>query len=102
MASKSRSLIEDVNTNTEECFNSIIAELTGGKRINFALRVVTKEDMRQRLFRLTRKLQFQPSKNLFQITIPVVMQDIEKRRAKKRKLNMKNPVRKRRVLKDTS
>ncbi|VVC89880.1 unnamed protein product [Leptidea sinapis] len=49
VASKSRSLIEDVNTNTLECFNSVIAKLTGGKRINFALKV-GKEYARQPLF----------------------------------------------------
>ncbi|CAG4933082.1 unnamed protein product [Parnassius apollo] len=38
VAVKSRSLIENVNTNLVECFNSLIAKFIGGKRINFALK----------------------------------------------------------------
>lgn len=38
VASKSRSLLEDVDTNTVERFNSAIAKVIGGKRINFSLR----------------------------------------------------------------
>lgn len=34
LAAKSRSLIEDVDTNTVECFNSVIAKI-GGKMIKF-------------------------------------------------------------------
>lgn len=37
-ANKARSLIEDVDTNAVERFNSIIAKFVGGKRINFASR----------------------------------------------------------------
>ncbi|XP_047035378.1 uncharacterized protein LOC124641357 [Helicoverpa zea] len=38
VAVKSRSLIENVNTNLVECFNNVIAKFIGGKRINFALK----------------------------------------------------------------
>ena len=38
VAAKSRSLIEDVDTNTVECFNSVIAKFIGGKRINFSFK----------------------------------------------------------------
>lgn len=38
VATKSRSLIEDVDTNAVECFNNVIAKFIGGKRINFALK----------------------------------------------------------------
>lgn len=38
VASKSRSLLEDVDTNSVERFNSIIAKFVGGKRINFTTR----------------------------------------------------------------
>ncbi|KOB67837.1 hypothetical protein OBRU01_19203 [Operophtera brumata] len=38
VASNSRSLVYDVNSNRVECFNSVIAKLVGGKRINFSLR----------------------------------------------------------------
>ncbi|KAJ8732007.1 hypothetical protein PYW08_014737 [Mythimna loreyi] len=36
--SKSRSMLEDVDTNTVECFNSVVAKIVGGKRINYSLR----------------------------------------------------------------
>ncbi|CAK1590870.1 unnamed protein product, partial [Parnassius mnemosyne] len=38
VASKSRSLLEDVDTNAVERFNSVVAKFVGGKRINFASR----------------------------------------------------------------
>ncbi|GBP90191.1 hypothetical protein EVAR_64173_1 [Eumeta japonica] len=36
--SKSESLLEDVDTNVVERFNSVVAKIVGGKRINFSLR----------------------------------------------------------------
>lgn len=38
LAKHSKSLIEDMDSNVVESFNSVIAKLIGGKRINFALR----------------------------------------------------------------
>ncbi|CAG4930765.1 unnamed protein product [Parnassius apollo] len=38
VASKSQSLVEDVDTNAAERFNSVIAKMVGGKRIIFCLR----------------------------------------------------------------
>lgn len=38
VANHARSSIEDVDTNTVERFNSIIAKYVGGKRINFTMR----------------------------------------------------------------
>lgn len=38
VANKARSLIEDVDTNKVEGFNSVIAKFVGGKRINFSQR----------------------------------------------------------------
>lgn len=38
VAAKSRSLVENVNTNIVKCFNNVIAKFIGGKRINFALK----------------------------------------------------------------
>lgn len=38
LLSKSRSLLEDVDTNSVERFNSVIAKVVGGKRSNFSLR----------------------------------------------------------------
>ncbi|GBP21564.1 hypothetical protein EVAR_9749_1 [Eumeta japonica] len=38
VASKSRSLLENVDTNTVERLNSVIAKFVGGKRINWSLR----------------------------------------------------------------
>lgn len=64
VAAKSRSLIEDVDTNTVECFNSVIAKFIGGKRINFSLED-TKGGAQQLFFRLTANPDFQPSKKLF-------------------------------------
>lgn len=34
--SKSRSLVEDIDTNVVKCFNSVVAKIVGGKRINFS------------------------------------------------------------------
>lgn len=38
VASHSRSLIQDADSNIVECYNSIVAKFVGGKRINFSLR----------------------------------------------------------------
>lgn len=38
VASQARSLIEDVDSNVVERFNSVIAKFVGGKRVNYALR----------------------------------------------------------------
>ncbi|KAH9627660.1 hypothetical protein HF086_016393 [Spodoptera exigua] len=38
LLAKSTSLLEDVDTNAAECFNSVVAKIVGGKRINFSLR----------------------------------------------------------------
>lgn len=37
-ASKSQSPVEDVDTNSAERFNSVIAKFVGGKRVNFSFR----------------------------------------------------------------
>lgn len=38
VAAKSRSLINDADSNRVECFNSIVAKFVGGKRINFSMK----------------------------------------------------------------
>ncbi|XP_049705378.2 uncharacterized protein LOC126056452 [Helicoverpa armigera] len=38
VAAKSRSLINDADSNRVECFNSIVAKFVGGKRVNFSLK----------------------------------------------------------------
>ncbi|KAL4718464.1 hypothetical protein ACJJTC_017658 [Scirpophaga incertulas] len=71
VASKSRSLIEDVDTNAVECFNNVIAKFIGGKRLS-QIKILKAE-----------------------------LKEIERRRAHKRKLNIENPTKKRRKLKRT-
>ncbi|XP_050671428.1 uncharacterized protein LOC126969880 isoform X2 [Leptidea sinapis] len=101
VASKSRSLIEDVNTNTVECFNSVIAILTGGKRINFALKGGYQGRCAAAVVSFNTKSAVSTIQKAITSNAPGgLAEEIEKRRAKKRKLNMEHPVKKRRVLKD--
>ncbi|XP_045484036.1 uncharacterized protein LOC123689155 isoform X1 [Pieris rapae] len=98
--SKSRSLLEDVDTNVVERFNSVIAKIVGGKRINFSLRrgyrarcsaaVVSFNNPYPR-HSLQKKILGQSPKS--------ILKKIEERRIQKRKLNKGKPHKKNRTLK---
>ncbi|CAG4995154.1 unnamed protein product [Parnassius apollo] len=96
---KSRSLIENVNTNLVEYFNNVIAKFIGGKRINFALKrgyqgrcnaAVVKFNEKSAISHVQNTL---TNKNRPDMGLTVV---VEKKRedAQKRKNNSERPVRK--------
>ncbi|RVE44807.1 hypothetical protein evm_010520 [Chilo suppressalis] len=101
VVSKSKSMLEDVDANTVERFNSVIAKIVGGKRINFSLRrgyqarcnaaVVSFNNPYPRHLLKKTILGKSPKKS--------VLKRFEERRLAKRKLNKERPHQKNRMLK---
>ncbi|CAG4967512.1 unnamed protein product [Parnassius apollo] len=92
VAAKSRSLVEDVDTNTVECFNSVIAKFIGVKRTNYALKggyqgrcsaAVVSFNCKSALSAIQKALNKSPKGRV---------KIIERRSARKRKLNLEHPV----------
>lgn len=103
VAAKSRSLIENVDTNTVECFNNVIAKFIGGKRVNFALR----RGYQGRCSAAVVSFNSESAISSVQKTVTNsspggIVEKIEKKRAQKRKLNVMNPAKKRKILKETT
>lgn len=100
LLSKSRSMLEDVDTNAVERFNSVIAKVVGGKRINLSLRqgyrarfnaaVVSFNNPYPRHLLHTKFLGKSPKS---------ILKKFEERRLIKRKLNKAKPHNKNRMLK---
>ncbi|CAG5040675.1 unnamed protein product [Parnassius apollo] len=99
VAAKSRSLIENVNTNLVECFNNVIAKFIGGKRINFALKrgyqgrcnaAVVKFNEKSAISQVQNTL---TNKNRPEMGLTVVVEK-KTEEAQKRKNNSERPVRK--------
>lgn len=95
--SKWRSLLEDVDTNVVERFNSIVAKFVGGKRINFSLRrgyrarcsaAVVSFNNPHPSHTLQKKILGKSPKS--------ILKSIEARRLLKRKINLANPHKKNR------
>lgn len=98
--SKWRSLIEDVDTNVVERFNSIVAKFVGGKRINFSLRrgysarcsaAVVSFNNPHPNHTLQKKILGKSPRS--------ILKSIEERRLVKRKRNLDNPHKKNRSFK---
>ncbi|KAL4718047.1 hypothetical protein ACJJTC_012087 [Scirpophaga incertulas] len=103
VASKSRSLIEDVDTNAVECFNNVIAKFIGGKRVNFALKRGYQGRCAAALVSFNSKSAISSVQAAFTNKNPEGrVKEIERRRAHKRKLNIENPTKKRRKLKEVN
>lgn len=101
VAAKSRSLIEDVDTNTVECFNSVIAKFIGGKRINFSLKGGYQGRCSAAVLSFNSQSGLSAVQKAFLNKSPKGrVKIIERRRAQKRKLNFEHPVKKVRKLKD--
>lgn len=100
LTAKSRSMLEDVDTNAVERFNSVIAKVVGGKRINFSLRrgyrarcnaaVVSFNNDHPRHL-LHKKILGRSPRSL--------LKNFEERRLKKKILNKTKPHKKNRMLK---
>ncbi|CAG9135197.1 unnamed protein product [Plutella xylostella] len=99
VAAKARSLIEDVDTNSVERFNSVVAKYVGGKRVNFTQRrgyqarcsgAVVAFNEHQPISRLYKSILGRSPRGK--------IQDMEKKRCLKRKLNQKKSRKKNRML----
>ncbi|KAL4714306.1 hypothetical protein ACJJTC_009658 [Scirpophaga incertulas] len=103
VASKSRSLIEDVDTNAVECFNNVIAKFIGGKRVNFALKRGYQGRCAAALVSFNSKSAISSVQAALTNKNPEGrVKEIERRRAHKRKLNIENSTKKRRKLKEVN
>ncbi|CAG5053168.1 unnamed protein product [Parnassius apollo] len=101
IAAKSRSLIEDVDTNNVECFNSVIAKFIGGKRINFALKGGYQGRCSAAVVSFNTKSAISTVQSAFTGKCPggnAVI--VERKRSQKRKINFEHPKKKRRILKE--
>ncbi|CAD0205888.1 unnamed protein product [Chrysodeixis includens] len=95
VAGKSRSLIENVDTNTVERFNNVIAKFVGGKRINFTQRRGYQARCSAAVVSFNKKTAISAvQKNILGNSPKGKVVDIEKRRALKRKSNVEHPVKK--------
>lgn len=100
VAAKSRSLIEDVDTNTVECFNSVIAKFIGGKRTNFAQKRGYQSRCSAAVVSFNTKSAVTCIQKAFTGKNPGgKIEEMDKRRALKRKYFVEHPVKKKRPLK---
>nr|XP_049695130.1 uncharacterized protein LOC110371421 isoform X2 [Helicoverpa armigera]XP_049695131.1 uncharacterized protein LOC110371421 isoform X3 [Helicoverpa armigera] len=102
VAAKSRSLIEDVDTNTVECFNNVIAKFIGGKRTNFALKGGYQGRCHAAAVSFNTKAALSTVQKAFTEKSPSgKVEEVEKKRALKRKYNVEHPTKKKRKLRET-
>lgn len=98
-ANKARSIIEDVDTNAVERFNSVIAKFVGGKRINFSSR-------RGYLGRCAAAVVSYNNKTAISSVQKAILgksprgnvKEVERRRSLKRKRNQEHPTKKMRKI----
>lgn len=99
VASKARSLVENVDTNSVERFNSIVAKLVGGKRINFSQRNGYQGRCAAAVVSFNKKSAISSLQNDILNKSPKgKVKAIEQSRERKRKLNMSYPHKKKRKL----
>lgn len=103
VAAKSRSLIEDVDTNIVECFNSVIAKFIGGKRTNLAQKQGYQGRCSAAVVSFNTKSAISSIQKAFTGKDPGgKIEEMEKKRALKRKYFVEHPVKKKRALKETN
>lgn len=101
VASKSRSLIENVDTNTVERFNSVVAKFVGGKRINFSQRRGYQARCSAAVVSFNKGSTISSVQKAFSGASPKgKLKEMEQRRTLKRKLNKEHPIKKIRKFKD--
>lgn len=98
VASKSQSLVEDADTNTAERFNSIIAKIVGGKRVNFSMRRAYQGRCAAAVVAFNNKLpRYTIHKKILGKSPKSVLKKMELRRYNKRLWNRNNPHKKNRL-----
>ena len=102
VAAKSRSLIEDVDTNTVECFNNAIAKYIGGKRTNYALKGGYQGRCHAAVVSFNSKAALSTIQKAFTERSPGgKVEEVENKRALKRKYNVEHPTKKEEIKRDT-
>ncbi|XP_045455750.1 uncharacterized protein LOC123665502 [Melitaea cinxia] len=103
VAMKSRSLIEDVDTNIVECFNSVIAKFIGGKRANFSLKQGYQSRCSAAVVSFNSKSAISSvQKEFTNKNSSGRIEEMERKRALKRKHFVQHPVKKKRILKEAN
>ncbi|CAH0731040.1 unnamed protein product, partial [Brenthis ino] len=98
IAAKSRSLIEDVDTNTVECFNNVIAKFIGGKRTNFASKGGYQGRYHAAAVSFNSRAALSTIQKAFIEKNPGgKVEEVEKEKALKRKYNVGHPTKKRKL-----
>ncbi|CAH2092627.1 unnamed protein product [Euphydryas editha] len=94
-ANKARSLIEDMDTNTVECFNSVIAKFIGGKRVNFSSRRGYQARCAAAVISFNNETSLSAvQKSILGKSPKGKVLEIERRKSLKRKHNQEHPTRK--------
>ncbi|CAG4932894.1 unnamed protein product [Parnassius apollo] len=98
VASKSQSLVEDVDTNATERFNSVIAKMVGGKCTNFCLRRGYQGRCAAAVVSFNNKLpRHTIQKKLLGKSPKSILKKMEMKRNRKRLWNCKKPFKKNRT-----
>lgn len=102
-ANKARSLIEDVDTNAVERFNSVIAKFVGGKRINFSSRRGYQGRCAAAVVSYNNEKAISSvQKSILGKSPTGKVKEIERRRSLKRKRNQEHPTKKIRKISEKS
>lgn len=100
-ANKARSLIENVDTNSVERFNSVVAKFVGGKRINFSQRRGYQARCAAAVVSFNDENSISSVQKAILGTSPKGMvKEVERRRSIKRKLHQEHPTKKIRKIND--